>query len=55
MRERAERCLHGRDYGRAALYYAQAEALTLATVGITPESTELAVLADYCLTQAART
>lgn len=55
LRERGQRCLHGRDYARAATYYAQAEHLALVIDGVTPETTELAVLADYCLTQAART
>lgn len=55
LRERGQRCLHGRDYARAATYYAQAEHLTLLLDGVTPDTTELAVLADYCLTQAART
>ena len=55
LRERGQRCLHGRDYARAATYYAQAEYLALVQSGITPETTELAILADYCLTQAART
>lgn len=55
LRERGQRCLHGRDYARAATYYAQAEYLTLVMTGITPETTELAILADYCLTHTART
>lgn len=55
LRERGERCLHGRDYARAATYYAQAEYRLLVLRGVTPETTELAILADYCLTQAART
>lgn len=55
LRERGQRCLHGRDFARAATYYAQAEYLALVSNGITPETTELAILADYCLTQAART
>ncbi len=55
LRERGQRCLHGRDYARAATYYAQAEYCLLVVDGITPETTELAILADYCLTQAART
>lgn len=55
LRERGQRCLHGRDFARAATYYAQAEYLALVHSGITPETTELAILADYCLTQAART
>jgi len=55
LRERGQRCLHGLDYARAATYYAQAEYLALVQSGITPETTELAILADYCLTQAART
>ena len=55
LRERGQRCLHGRDYARAATYYAEAEYRLLVVDGVTPETTELAILADYCLTQAART
>lgn len=55
LRERGQRCLHGRDYARAATYYAQAEYALMVVDGITSETTELAILADYCLTQAART
>lgn len=55
LRERGQRCLHGRDFARAATYYAQAEHRVLVLDGITPETTELAILADFCLTQAART
>ncbi|MFC0267556.1 hypothetical protein [Kushneria aurantia] len=48
MRERAARCLYGRDYGHAALLYGQAEYYTQLTRGECPQSTELAVLAHYC-------
>lgn len=48
LRERASRCHHGRDYGRAALLYRLAEYLTLETDGPSPETTELAALAEHC-------
>ncbi len=54
LRERAGRCLHGRDYGKAALLYRLAEYFTWETDGPSPDTTELAALAEHCekLTQA---
>ncbi|WP_445619176.1 hypothetical protein ACUN8C_10535 [Kushneria sp. Sum13] len=48
MRERAARCLHGRDYASAALRYSLAEYQSRITQGECPETTELAVLAHHC-------
>ena len=53
LRERASRCLHGRDYGQAALLYALAEYHHQVTEGPSPLTTELAVLARHCESQAA--
>lgn len=54
LRERAGRCLHGRDYGKAALLYRLAEYFIQETDGPSPSTTELAALAEHCeqLTQA---
>lgn len=48
LRERASRCLQGRDYGKAALLYRLAEYLLYETTGHTPETTELDALAHHC-------
>lgn len=53
-RERAARCHHGRDYGQAALYYRVAEYFTRELHGSTPDTTELAALAQHCEDQIAR-
>ncbi len=55
LRERASRCLQGREYGKAALLYALAEYHHRVTEGLSPLTTELAVLARHCEAQAART
>lgn len=47
-RERAARCHHGRDYGKAALLYRIAEYFALETEGPSPDTTELAALAQHC-------
>ncbi|MDR5865278.1 hypothetical protein [Halomonas koreensis] len=54
MRERAARCLQGRDHGKAALLYRLAEYYSRVLEGQSPETTELAALAEHCerLTQA---
>ncbi|GAB2782174.1 hypothetical protein GCM10027040_05290 [Halomonas shantousis] len=54
LRERACRCLQGRDYGSAALLYAQAEHLTRMLYPESSDPLELAVLAHHCQTQAAQ-
>ena len=54
LRERACRCLQGRDYGHAALLYAQAEHLTRMLDAESSDIAELAVLAHHCQTQAAQ-
>ncbi|KFF49985.1 hypothetical protein GY26_04760 [Gammaproteobacteria bacterium MFB021] len=48
LRERAQRCLQGRDYGHAALLYAQAEHLTRMHDPDATDLTELALLAHHC-------
>ena len=48
LRERAKRCLRGRDYGHAALLYAQAEHLTRMLDPESSDLTELVVLARHC-------
>ncbi|KGE78923.1 hypothetical protein FP66_01160 [Halomonas salina] len=58
MRERASRCLHGRDVGKAALLYRQAEYQQREIDGDSPFTTELAALAEHCeqrISQAATT
>lgn len=54
LRERACRCLQARDYGHAALLYAQAEHLTRLIHGESADTAELAVLAHHCQTRAAQ-
>lgn len=54
LRERAARCLQGRDYGHAALLYAQAEHLSRMLGFDASTLAELAVLAHHCLTRAAQ-
>lgn len=48
LRERAARCLHGRDTGKAALLYRRAEYYARERDGSTPFTTELAALAEHC-------
>ncbi|GAA0623435.1 hypothetical protein GCM10009016_10370 [Halomonas beimenensis] len=48
LRERASRCLHGRDPGKAALLYRLAEYHSRELDGQSPETTELAALAEHC-------
>lgn len=48
LRERAARCLHGHDLGKAALLYRQAEYHAREIEGPSPFTTELAVLAEHC-------
>ncbi len=48
LRERAARCLHGRDLGKAALLYRLAEYYSRELDGQSPETTELAALAEHC-------
>ncbi|MFC4975143.1 hypothetical protein ACFPTY_11775 [Halomonas beimenensis] len=48
LRERACRCLHGRDLGKAALLYRLAEYHSREIEGDSPFTTELAALAEHC-------
>lgn len=48
LRERAGRCLQGRDYGKAALLYRLAEYHSREIHGDSPFTTELAALAEHC-------